>query len=213
MTYRITSRAGGVGVGCAAALLSITTAVGCSDGDGGKSHPKQAESAPSAVAGSAGPGSAGPGSAGPGSAGPGSAGANEKAPTWGPDNLPPGVDYWAGKADLTVFLCQVSDPRTGGCSDGAATPARREEILAALEAMPQVEQVYFENRQQAWELFRAQNPNSPLADVITADQLPESFRVKLKDPTTVTAVTSALAGRPGIVSTKPHTPETHASVR
>lgn len=190
MTYRIASRAGRVGIGCVAALLSITTAVACSDGHGGKTHPKQAESAPSTVS---------------GSAGPGSATANEKAPVWGPDNLPPGVDYWAGKADLTVYLCQVSDQRTGGCSDGAATPARREEILAALQAMPQVEQVYFESRQQAWELFRAQNPNSPLADVITADQLAESFRVKLEDPTTVTAVASALAGRPGILSTEPHT--------
>ncbi|MFI6982832.1 permease-like cell division protein FtsX [Embleya sp. NPDC050154] len=192
MGNRNTSRTGGVAIRCATVLLSITTAAACSGGDNGKAHPKQPKAAPSAVA---------------GSAGPGSDGATGEAPVWGADNLPPGVDFWAGKVDLTVFLCRVSDPKTGGCSSGAVTNAQREEILAALKAMPQVEHVYFEDRGQAWELFRAQNAGNPLLlDAMTAEQLPESFRIKLKDPATITTVASAFEERPGVASTMKRTP-------
>ncbi|MGW1990462.1 permease-like cell division protein FtsX [Embleya sp. NPDC001921] len=192
MANRITSRAGRVGIGCAATLLAVTAVAACSGGGSGKAPPKRAGAASSGVA---------------GSAGSGSDGANEEAPSWGTDNLPPGVDFWAGKADLAVFLCRASDPKTGGCSNGAVTNAQREELLAALKAMPQVEHVYFEDRQQAWELFRAQSANNPLLlGATTAEQLPESFRVKLEDPTTVTTVASAFEGRPGVASTTRRAP-------
>lgn len=191
MGKRNTSRTGGIAVRCAVVILAITTAAACSGGDGAKARPQQPKAAPSAAA---------------GSAGPGSESADEEAPSWDTDNLPPGVDFWAGKVDLAVFLCQVSDPKTGGCSNGAVTNTQREEILAALKAMPQVKHVYFEDRKQAWELFRAQNAANPLLlDVMTAEQLPESFRVKLKDPGTVTAVASAFEQRPGVASTMKHT--------
>ncbi|MYS84834.1 permease-like cell division protein FtsX [Embleya scabrispora] len=186
MAYRTTFRAGKVALGCATALLSITTVAACTDG-GGKLPPRQTRAAES------------PGSSGSGKA-------TEEAPTWSMDNLPPGIDFWAGKVDLAVFLCHVSDPKTGGCSAGAVTYTQRDEVRAALQAMPQVEHVYFEDRHQAWELFRAQNGNTPLVEAMTAEQLPESFRVKLKDPTTVAAVRSALDGRPGVASTMAQTP-------
>ncbi|OPC76785.1 hypothetical protein B4N89_45760 [Embleya scabrispora] len=195
MGKRDTSRTGEITVRCAAVILAITTAAACSDDDGAKARPQQPKAAPSAAAGS------------PGSAGPGSDDANEEAPTWDMDNLPPGVDFWAGKVDLAVFLCRASDPKTGGCSNGAVTNTQREEILAALKAMPQVKHVYFEDRRQAWELFRAQNAANPLLlDAMTAEQLPESFRVKLKDPGTITTVISAFEGRPGVASTVKHAP-------
>lgn len=192
MGKQSTSRTGGIAIRCAAVILSITTAAACTGGDGGKAPPKQPKAAPSAAA---------------GSAGPGSDDADEEAPAWDTDNLPPGVDFWAGKVDLAVFLCQASDPKTGGCSNGAVTTVQREEILAALKAMPQVKHVYFEDRRQAWELFRAQNAGNPLLlDAMTAEQLPESFRVKLKDPGTITTVASAFEGRPGVSSTMKQTP-------
>ncbi|MFI6582714.1 permease-like cell division protein FtsX [Embleya sp. NPDC050493] len=194
MGKRSTSRTGGIAGRCAAVILSITTAAACSGGDGGKAHPQQPKAAPSAAAGS------------PGSAGPGSDGADEEAPSWDTDNLPPGVDFWAGKVDLAVFLCHTSDPKTGGCSNGAVTNTQRQEILDALKATPQVKHVYFEDRRQAWELFRAQNADKPLLlDAMTAEQLPESFRIKLKDPGTITTVASAFEGRPGVASTMKHT--------
>lgn len=73
--------------------------------------------------------------------------------------------------------------------------------------MPQVQHVYYENRQEAWRLFRAQNANNPLLlDAMTAEQLPESFRVKLKDRAALPIVVSAMEGRPGVASTMTHGP-------
>ncbi|MET7301674.1 permease-like cell division protein FtsX [Embleya sp. NPDC005575] len=187
MAKRITfCVAGRVAVGCATALLSITTVAACS-GDGGKLPPRQTRGTESPRS-------------------PGSGEATEEAPAWSMDNLPPGVDFWAGKVDLAVFLCHVSDAKTGGCSAGAVTGTQRDEIRTALQAMPQVKHVYFEDRRQAWELFRVQNGNTPLVEAMTAEQLPESFRVKLKDPGTVAAVKSAFDGRPGVASTMTQTP-------
>jgi cell division transport system permease protein len=80
------------------------------------------------------------------------------------------------------------------------TATQREQASADLEAMPQVEHVYYENQYEAYDLLRRQNPNSPLIDSITPQQLPESFRVKLKDRTTAPVVISAFSGRPGVAS-------------
>ncbi|WP_331738360.1 permease-like cell division protein FtsX [Embleya sp. NBC_00896] len=187
MANHHTSRAGRVVVGCAAALLAITTAAACSGGHD-KPRPKRAEVDSPAPAGSA------------------ETDADDATEDAEDDLPPPGVDYWAGKADLAVFLCQTSDPKTGGCADGPVTDTQREATLAALRALPQVQHVYFEDRQQAWKLFRAQSANTLLGDTITAAQLPESFRVKLKDRGTLPIVVSAMEGHPGVASTMTHAP-------
>ena len=40
--------------------------------------------------------------------------------------------------------------------------------------------------------------NSPIVDSVTVEALPESFRVKLSDPTKYDIVASAFEGRPGV---------------
>ena len=49
-------------------------------------------------------------------------------------------------------------------------------------------------------LFRSKErfKNSAISQNVTADQLPESFRVKLKDPTKFAVIESAFSGRPGV---------------
>ncbi|MGW9213945.1 permease-like cell division protein FtsX [Embleya sp. NPDC055664] len=128
-----------------------------------------------------------------------------QTPTPAGDNLPPGADYWAGKADLSVFLCHVGDPRTGGCATGLVTTAQRADISAALEAMPQVQRVYYEDHQEAWERLRLQWTNTAPAPAIGPEQLPDSFRVELRDPGTAPTVISAITTHPGVASTTHHT--------
>ncbi|WP_439681057.1 permease-like cell division protein FtsX [Embleya sp. MST-111070] len=185
MTKLRASHAGRISIGCAATLMAITAVAGCSGGDD-KPSPKRAAVKSSAPAGSAEPDD------------------DDATETGGTKLPPPGVDYWADKADLAVFLCQAAVPK-GGCYGGPVTSAQRQEIVDALKAMPQVERVYYESRQQAWELFRAQNANNPaLVAAMTAEQLPESFRVKLRSPDGRFAVVAAMEGRPGVDSTMDH---------
>lgn len=109
-----------------------------------------------------------------------------------------GVDFWAGKADVAIFLCNRTDPKRDGCANGEVTNAERDAIKADLDKLLEVEQVYYESKQEAFVHFKEQNKDSPLADTLTADQLPESFRVKLTDPTKEAIISSAFSGRPGV---------------
>ena len=87
------------------------------------------------------------------------------------------------------------------CAEGPVTQAQREEIRADLESLqPLVEEVYYESSAEAFERFSEQFKDAPILSNITPDQMPESFRVKLSDPTKYDVVASAFIGRPGIDS-------------
>ena len=77
--------------------------------------------------------------------------------------------------------------------------AQRDQIQADLECLrPLVEEIYYESTTEAYERFKEQFKNAPIVDNVTANALPESFRVKLSDPTKYDVVASAFVGRPGI---------------
>ncbi|MCF2532271.1 permease-like cell division protein FtsX [Yinghuangia soli] len=109
-------------------------------------------------------------------------------------------DYWYDRVEVSIFLCNKTDPKKDGCVNGEVSNADREAISADLKKMPEVDQVFFENKQDAFAHFKEQNKDSPLGDSLTPDQLPESFRVKLKDPTKFDVISSAFAGRAGVQS-------------
>ena len=106
--------------------------------------------------------------------------------------------FWYDKVEVSIFLCgDTSDAPS--CADGAVTDTQRREIQADLQATPQVDTVYYESKQKAFELFKEQFSDSAIVDNVTADSLPESFRVKLNNPETdYVIVASQFEGRPGI---------------
>jgi cell division transport system permease protein len=61
-----------------------------------------------------------------------------------------------------------------------------------------VDEVYYESQSEAFKRFQERFKGSAIAQNVTPDQLPESFRVKLKDPTKFAVIESAFAGRPGV---------------
>jgi len=107
-------------------------------------------------------------------------------------------DFWYDKVEVSIFLCGKGSD-TPSCSGGEVTEAQREQIKADLEALrPLVEDIYYESKTEAFERFKEQFKNSPIVNSVSENALPESFRVKLSDPTKYDVVASAFAGRPGV---------------
>ena len=108
-------------------------------------------------------------------------------------------DYWYDKIEVSVFLCgALSD--TPSCASGPITAPQRTSIQNDLQALPVVEKVYYESQHEAYQRFQERFKGSAIAANVTPDQLPESFRVKLKEPTKFAVIQSAFAGRPGVDS-------------
>ena len=106
-------------------------------------------------------------------------------------------DYWYDKIEVSVFLCG-SLSESPSCAGGVITSEQRLQIQKDLQEMPAVDSVFYESQSQAFTHFQERFKDSAIAANVTADQLPESFRVKLKDPTQFAVIVSAVSGRPGV---------------
>jgi cell division transport system permease protein len=106
-------------------------------------------------------------------------------------------DYWYDMIEVSVFLCgNLSD--SPSCAAGSVTPEQRLSIQQDLKGMTVVDSVFYESQTQAFARFQERFKDSAIAQNVTADQLPESFRVKLKDPEQFSVIVSAFSGRPGV---------------
>jgi cell division transport system permease protein len=106
-------------------------------------------------------------------------------------------DYWYDKIEVSVFLCG-SLSESPSCAGGVVTSEQRLQIQQDIQSMPAVDSVFYESQSEAFNRFQERFKDSAIAANVTADQLPESFRVKLKDPTQFAVIVSAFSGRPGI---------------
>jgi cell division transport system permease protein len=106
-------------------------------------------------------------------------------------------DYWYDKIEVSVYLCG-SLSESPSCVGGIVSPEQRLSIKSDIEALPVVQSVFYESQSEAYARFQERFKDSAIAQNVTADQLPESFRVKLKDPTQFAVVVSAFSGRPGV---------------
>jgi cell division transport system permease protein len=106
-------------------------------------------------------------------------------------------DYWYDKIEVSVYLCG-SLSESPSCVGGVVSPEQRLTIKGDIEALPVVQSVFYESQSEAYARFQERFKDSAIAQNVTADQLPESFRVKLKDPTQYAVVVSAFSGRPGV---------------
>lgn len=110
-------------------------------------------------------------------------------------------EYWYDKVEVSVFLCG-EDTKLPACDQsGPMTEEQRSRLRSTLEGMPQVQQVYYEDEQTAYQRFKNQFRESPsLTEHAREGDIPASFRVKLKDPQKYEYVTEAVKGRPGVAS-------------
>jgi cell division transport system permease protein len=64
-------------------------------------------------------------------------------------------DYWYDKIEVSVFLCG-SLSESPSCSGGPITATARNAIENDLQALPVVQNVYYESRAQAFQHFQTQ---------------------------------------------------------
>ncbi|MCX4634688.1 ABC transporter permease [Streptomyces sp. RPA4-5] len=108
--------------------------------------------------------------------------------------------YWYDKVNVSIFFCNKNDADSGAnCAKGAATQQQKDDIKAELGRLPIVQDVTYESSDQAYKHYKEQFGDTPVAGLVTPDQLPESYRVKLKDPTKFTVIKSAFSERPGVM--------------
>lgn len=113
--------------------------------------------------------------------------------------------FWYDKVNVTVYLCTKNDAidAAGGgkpCSKGAVTPEQKQGIETELKKMALVQTVMYESSDEAYKHYKERFGHTALASVVTPDQMPDSFRVKLRNPEKYAVITSAFAGRDGVQS-------------
>ena len=108
-------------------------------------------------------------------------------------------DDWYDKVEISVFLC-VPDSRGGTCVQGeSATDAQRADIEQTLKSNPEVAEVFYETKEQAYQQFKEYYAdNDPILKSTTVDMMQDSFRVKLKNPEEYQGVVSAVSNMPGV---------------
>jgi cell division transport system permease protein len=105
--------------------------------------------------------------------------------------------YWYDKVEVSVFLCG-EDSTAPTCAAGEPAQAEKDEIQQTIQALPQVEQVFYESKQEAYDRFSDQFEDSDLAENIEPEQMPDSFRVKLVDPEEYRVISETVGERPGV---------------
>ena len=107
-------------------------------------------------------------------------------------------DYWYDRVQVSIFLCTAKSDLPN-CSAGAVTRPQRAEIRSQLDAMkPLVKSVFPESQLEAYNRLKEQYKDSPSYRDIKPEQMPESFRVQLSDPTKYDVITSSFIGAPGV---------------
>jgi cell division transport system permease protein len=94
---------------------------------------------------------------------------------------------WASKVEVSVFL---RDDASGEEIDA---------LGAKVADIPEVEEVFFENREQAYANFRELFRDNPaLIENVDPSAMPQSYRIKLVDPADFPVIRARLAGDPAI---------------
>ncbi|PFG36086.1 cell division transport system permease protein [Flavimobilis soli] len=111
-------------------------------------------------------------------------------------------DDWYGKVEVTVLLCPTGSSKVQ-CASGEATPEQvsdLEALIASPELAPEIQEVWFETKEQAFESFQEYFSGQDWAEAIRVEDMQASFRIKLVNPENYQVVSDVLTGRPGVES-------------
>jgi cell division transport system permease protein len=106
--------------------------------------------------------------------------------------------YWYDRVEVSVYLCAKTSSNPT-CQKSDTTAQQREALKKSLEDMPQVAKVEYESRQQAFDRFKDRFSGTPgFVAATKPGDIPDSFRIKLKDASQYDKVIQATTGRPGV---------------
>jgi cell division transport system permease protein len=109
------------------------------------------------------------------------------------------AEYWGNQLQITVWLCKEDDD-SASCN-GEVTDEQKSAITKTVEGNPEVADYHTESSEQAFEKvkellgperFEGRNPAA------TADDMPQSVWIELKDPEEYKGITSAVVGLDGV---------------
>ncbi len=107
--------------------------------------------------------------------------------------------YWYDRIQVSIYLCTANSLQPN-CENRPVTEAQKAAIQDQLEALPEVKDVFYESEQEAYDRFKQQFRNSPIAGNVQVGDIPQSLRVQLTDPTKYAVVTSQFEGAPGVAT-------------
>ncbi len=109
------------------------------------------------------------------------------------------ADQWGSELQITAFLCKDRDQNPACTAE--VTDAQKKQIAKVVDDNPEVDSYYFETKAQAFEKVKEllgakqfEGPNAPA----TADDMPESIWITLKDPDQYQGIESAITGLDGV---------------
>ena len=105
---------------------------------------------------------------------------------------------WYDRIELTLFLCT---PATQGenCTPGeGTTDAQRTSIRHALEANPEVAQVFYQSQAEVFAEFQQTYVDSPILASMKAEDMQDLFRIKLTNPEEYQTVVAQASRMPGV---------------
>jgi len=109
-------------------------------------------------------------------------------------------DDWYDRVEVSVFMCP-QDSAVPTCAAGEVSDEQLDDVRGLLESealAPYVDEVFFETKEEAYEAFQEQMPDTVWTQSLTPDQMQVSFRIKLVDPEQYQVVADELTGRPGV---------------
>ncbi|MFU8947144.1 permease-like cell division protein FtsX [Mycetocola zhadangensis] len=109
-------------------------------------------------------------------------------------------NYWYDRAQVAIYLC-TADSQAETCTAGAANDEQKAGVLGQLESdtlAPFIDKSFFEDHQQAYDNFQKQFEGNQLAQLVSPEQLNETYWVNLKDPSQSEVLVEAFSGAPGV---------------
>ena len=102
------------------------------------------------------------------------------------------------KIEISVFLC-TEKSQGGRCEAGkGTTDAQREQIQQTLESNPEVSEVVYQSKEEAFAEFQRVFAESPVVASRTAEDMQDSFSIKLVNPENFAGVVSEAKGLQGV---------------
>jgi len=109
-------------------------------------------------------------------------------------------NYWYDRAQVAIYMC--SDVSASDvCPQGEASEDLKASVKEKLESntlSEYIDKFYFEDHEQAYKTFQDQFEGNAVAKYVTADQLNETFWVKLNDSAQSQIITESFTGVAGV---------------